>query len=302
MRRWCWPATGAIPRFARSYSWKITPSCLSFTAAALLEDCHLPHGSYGHIFLGAWGPILAYPIGKGDARTCIDLPADMDRGKDAVVARLRSEYLPVLPAQVQPSLQRALDSGEVEIAANYSIRTDECVVPGAALVGDACGCSHPLTATGMTIALTDTRLLAESLAEVDLGDPNAVDAALARYQSARYRYVRAREILADAMYEVFRGIDDGSRAIREGIFRYWNAAEGNRARSMALLSGHESGLTFFLREYLMVVGMSTSTVLRGGVNDPSLAGRVKSLVGLGRKSFEKLGLVARGVREGNFGL
>jgi squalene monooxygenase len=154
----------------------------------------------------------------------------------------------------------------------------------------------------MTIALTDTRLLATALADADFGSAAAVDAALEKYQSGRYRYVRAREILADAMYEVFRGIDDGTRAIREGIFRYWNSAEGNRARSMALLSGHESRLPFFLREYLVVVGMSTSTVLRGGVNDPSLSGRVKSLVGLGKKSFEKLGLVAKGVREGNFGL
>jgi 2-polyprenyl-6-methoxyphenol hydroxylase-like FAD-dependent oxidoreductase len=275
---------------------------LSFTAAALLEDCRLPHAGYGHIFLGAWGPILAYPISAKDARTCIDLPADMDRGKEALLARLRGEYLPVVPEPARESFARAFDKGEIEIAANYSIRTDECVVPGAALVGDACGCSHPLTATGMTVALTDTRLLAESLRGVDLQDPAAVDGALEKYQAARYRYVRAREILADAMYEVFRGVDDGTRAIREGIFQYWNAAESNRGRSMALLSGHESGLTFFLREYLVVVGMSTSTVLRGGVNDPSLAGRMKSLVGLGRKSFEKLGLVARGVREGSFGL
>jgi squalene monooxygenase len=275
---------------------------LSFTAAALLEDCTLPHAGYGHIFLGAWGPILAYPIGGGNARTCIDLPADMDRGKEAVLARLKKEYLPVVPEISRDSFARAFESGEIEIAANYSIRTDECVVPGAALVGDACGCSHPLTATGMTVALTDTRLLAEALAGVDLHVPARVDAALEKYQATRYRYVRAREILADAMYEVFRGVDDGSRAIREGIFRYWNAAEGNRARSMALLSGHESGLTFFLREYLIVVGLSTSTVLRGQVNDPSVGGRVRSLVGLGRKSLEKLGLVARGVREGNFSL
>jgi 2-polyprenyl-6-methoxyphenol hydroxylase-like FAD-dependent oxidoreductase len=275
---------------------------LSFTAAALLEDCRLPQPGFGHIFLGAWGPILAYPISHKDARTCIDLPADMDRGKEALLQRLVGEYLPVVPEVSRESFARAFARGEIEIAANYSIRTDECVVPGAALVGDACGCSHPLTATGMTVALTDTRLLAEALRQVSLDDPAQVDAALEEYQAARYRYVRAREILADAMYEVFRGVDDGTRAIREGIFRYWNAAEANRARSMALLSGHESRLPFFLREYLTVVGMSTSTVLRGGVNDPSLAGRVKSLVGLGRKSFEKLGLVARGVREGSFGL
>jgi squalene monooxygenase len=272
---------------------------LSFTAAALLADCELPHPGFGHIFLGGWGPVLAYPISAADARTCIDLPADMDRGTEAVIARIRADYLPFLPESVRRSLEPALDAGEIEIAANYSIYTDECTVPGAALVGDACGCSHPLTATGMTIALNDTRVLREALDGVDLSRREQVDAAMARYQLERYRYVRAREILADALYEVFRGIDDGARAIREGIFSYWNGGARSRARSMALLSGHESRLPAFLREYLTVVTRSTSSVLRGQVNEPSLSGRFRSLVGLGKKSFEKLGLVAKGVREGN---
>jgi 2-polyprenyl-6-methoxyphenol hydroxylase-like FAD-dependent oxidoreductase len=268
---------------------------LSYTAAAFLPDCPLPHPGFGHIFLGGWGPVLAYPIALEHSRAIVDLPSEMDRGTDAVIARIRRDYLPYLPKGVRDSLTRSLDAGDIEMAANYQIYTDECVVPGAALVGDACGCSHPLTATGMTIALNDTRCLAEALAGVDLARRDQVDAALARYQMQRYRYVRAREILADALYEVFRGIDEGTRAIREGIFRYWNASEGSRARSMALLSGHESRLPVFLREYLTVVGMSTSSALRGIGSD----GRLASLVGLGRKSFEKLGMVARGVREGH---
>jgi squalene monooxygenase len=275
---------------------------LSFTAAALLADCELPRPGFGHIFLDGWGPVLAYPISARHARACIDLPAEMDRGTDAVIKNIRERYLPSLPEGVRRSLERALDAQEIEVAANYSIRTDECWVPGATLVGDACGCSHPLTATGMTVALTDTRLLAEALAGIDLHAPAELDRALERYQRSRYRYVRAREILADALYEVFRGIDDGTRAIRAGIFRYWNGSGVARARSMSLLSGRESRLPFFLREYLTVVGKSTSSVLRGQVNETSLRGRVRSLVGLGRKSFEKLGLVARGVREGNLAL
>lgn len=272
---------------------------LSFTAAALLESCPLPNPGYGHIFLGAWGPILVYPISKSDARTCIDLPCDMDKGKEAVIARLRASYAPHLPEAVRATLLRALDAGDIEVAANYAIYTDECTVPGAALIGDAAGCSHPLTATGMTIALNDTQLLADALVTVDLHDRAAVDRALARYQTERYRFVRARELLADALYEVFRGTEDGTRAIRDGIFRYWNDSVKARARSMALLSGHESRLPAFLREYLTVVRKSTSSVLRGAVNEPSLAGRVRSMIGLGRKGWEKLGLVARGVREGS---
>ena len=272
---------------------------LSFTAAALLEECPLPQPGFGHIFLGAWGPILVYPIGAQDARTCIDLPQDMDKGKEAVIARIRGGYAPHLPEGVRATLVKALDGGDIEVAANYAIYTDECVVPGAALVGDSAGCSHPLTATGMTIALNDTRLLAEELGAVELADRAAVDGALARYQTRRYRFVRAREILADALYEVFRGTEDGTRAIRAGIFQYWNSSVGARARSMALLSGHESSLPAFLREYVTVATMSTSTVLKGEVNGPSVAGRMRSLVGLGKKTWEKLGMVAKGVREGS---
>jgi len=200
---------------------------------------------------------------------------------------------------VRATLVKALDGGDIEVAANYAIYTDECTVPGAALVGDSAGCSHPLTATGMTIALNDTRLVAGALAAVDLADRAAVDRALAKYQTERYRFVRAREILADALYEVFRGTDDGTRAIRAGIFKYWNDGVGARARSMALLSGHESRLPAFLREYITVAGKSTTSVLRGEVNEPSVAGRVRSLVGLGKKTWEKLGMVAKGVREGS---
>ena len=112
--------------------------------------------------------------------------------------------------------------------------------------------------------------------------------------------MRAREILADALYEVFRGTDDGTRAIRDGIFRYWNGSARNRARSMALLSGPREPPAGVLarvpdggrarRRRRCCAARSTSR---------TLAGRVRSLVGLGKKVREKLGLVARGVREGS---
>ncbi|MEO6952671.1 MAG: FAD-dependent monooxygenase, partial [Polyangia bacterium] len=271
---------------------------ISYTAAMRLPDCALPEPGHGHIFLGAPGPILAYPISSTDARTCIDLPADMDRGKDAVKKAIIEKYLPVLPDVVRPSFDRALAEQELELAANYAIYTDECTVPGVVLVGDACGCSHPLTATGMTIALNDVRELEKALDGVPLSSRAALDDALQVYQKARYRFVRAREILADALYEVFLGAEDGTRAIREGIFRYWTGSVSNRARSMALLSGHDSRLETFLREYVKVVGMSASTAVMGRVNEPSLRGRVSTLVGLGRKTLEKATIAARSVRQG----
>ena len=272
---------------------------LSFTAAVFVEGVELPNPGYGHIFLGAWGPILAYAIGPGQVRMCIDLPTDMDKGKDAVVRRIREEYAPYVPEPLRSGMLASLDSRALEMCATHAIYTQRCSGPGFALLGDAGGCSHPLTAAGMTICLTDIKTLVGELEAGASPGPAAVDAAVARYQKNRYRFVRAREILADALYEVFRGAEDGTRAIRHGIFRYWSGSARARAASMALLSGHDSRLHSFLGEYLRVVAQSVSGALRGQVNDPSLAGRARSLAGLARKSFEKLEKVVASVKDGS---
>jgi len=155
----------------------------------------------------------------------------------------------------------------------------------------------------MTVCFTDAQRLGRLLAKAgDFSDEKQVDAALRRYEIERYRFVRVREILADALYEVFRGVEPGTRAIREGIFRYWEGSKTARARSMALLSGASSSPTVFLREYLTVVSSSTSAVLAGETGPvqgetATIRQRFDSLIGLGQKSVEKARLVFRDVRQ-----
>lgn len=293
---------------------------VSFSVAMRLPNSAplLPLPSYGHIFLGAWGPMLIYPIGglagglggeadmpaqRTDARGCFDVTAELSGGPKGAAELIRREYARHLPPALARALLESLDRELPQIAANEAIRTDRAVYPGAAIIGDAGGCSHPLTATGMTVGFTDAQRLARLLATAGrFTDAAQVDAALRRYEIERYRFVRARELLADALYEVFRAAEPGTRAIREGIFRYWEGSTTARARSMALLSGAESRPLIFLKEYLTVVGSSTSAVLRGhtGPAADRLATareRADSFVGLGRKGLEKLALVARDVRQ-----
>lgn len=281
---------------------------VSFSVAMRLPGSAplLPLPSYGHIFLGAWGPMLVYPIGgegpeRGDARGCFDVTGELSGGPKGAAELIRREYVQHLPPALAQALLASLDREPVQIAANEAIRTDRVVYPGAAIVGDAGGCSHPLTATGMTIGFTDAQRLARLLSNAGrFTDSEQVDAALRRYEVERYRFVRARELLADALYEVFRAAEPGTRAIREGIFRYWQGSTTARARSMALLSGAESRPFVFLKEYLTVVGTSTAAALRGDAGPVAgkraTAGeRADSFVGLGRKGLEKLALVARDV-------
>jgi squalene monooxygenase len=259
---------------------------LSFTAALLLEDVEVPHARHGHVFLGAPGPVLAYSIGGGRVRMCVDIPASAPKGKAAILDLLHRAYAPFVPEPLRAAMLRAARAESLEVCANHAIHTRRCAGPGFALVGDSGGCCHPLTATGLTTGLNDTRVLAEELSSVTGGAE--LDAALLRYQRRRYRFVRAREILADALYEVFRGAETGPLAVQSGIIRYWQGSARARMASMALLSGQESRLSAFLTEYARVVGLSAYSVLHGNGQEPSMTARAASLSGLLRLSYAKL--------------
>jgi squalene monooxygenase len=273
---------------------------VAYNAALLVDAAVLPEGRRGHIVLGAPGPILAYPIADAGGeqhrvRMCFDFPAlpDEGRGLRRIADALRERYLPLVPEPLRTAAGRALDTRKPELAACHAIATRRCVEPGVALVGEAGGCSHPITAAGMTVCLTDVRILAEELAR-----SAPVEQVLGRYQARRYRFARAREVLADALYETFLAGSDGARAIREGLFSYWEGDRRARVASLALLSGADSRLTSFLAEYWRVAGHGIRRSLRGTVpgQDGGSVERWSGIRGLVGLSLGKLGRVASCVR------
>jgi hypothetical protein len=83
---------------------------------------------------------------------CIDVPLSAPRGKDGMRAFIEEHYTPCVPEPLRGAMLRSLRQHPFEGCANHAIYTAACAARGAALVGDAGGCSHPLTATGMTVA------------------------------------------------------------------------------------------------------------------------------------------------------
>jgi hypothetical protein len=220
---------------------------------------------------------------------CIDLPIETGKGHAAVVDFLRTQCAPSVPEPLRSAMRRALTEAPAEICANHAIKTRRCAARGVALVGDSGGCSHPITAAGMTVALNDIRTLAAEVARAGTAPPaDRIDAALERYQAARYDFVRAREVLADGLYDVFRRGDDGARVMRSGLARYWTSGSRARAASMALLSGHESRLRAFVSEYVWVVGESAVNVLGGAASAAIPGGRRAALGGLARSAYDQL--------------
>ncbi len=240
-------------------------SLLSYTVALDLRETLLPHVENGHVFVGAPGPVLAYSYRRRNVRLCIDVPLGAPRGRAALSAYLRKEYAPHLPAALRAATLEALDRGSFELCANHAIATEACAVRGAALVGDAAGCTHPLTATGMPTTLLDAVTLAECLER-----SASIDAGLVAYQRRHYRFARVREVFAQALYDVFRGADPGAKALCDGVFAYWRRDRRARAASIRILCGEASGGLAFASQYARVLGITSSQLINRAMGSHEL--------------------------------
>jgi squalene monooxygenase len=256
---------------------------LSFTVAVSVEGDVLAHPDHGHVFLGAPGPILAYPYGPGRVRMCIDVPVGAANGKAAIKQYVKDAFARFVPEPLRSAMLESLEQRPLEGCATHSVSTDACAAPGVALIGDAGGCLHPLTAAGMTNAVHDVLTLSDCL-----GGRTSPDAALLEYQRRRYRFIRAREVFTEALYEVFRAHDDGSRALQAGTFRYWASSPKARAKSMGILSGEYANPRTFVSEYARVMGQSTFDVWRDAVKKRTVRRGASRMQALLSTSFERL--------------
>jgi squalene monooxygenase len=277
---------------------------IGFTAGVSLVDAHLPRPTYAHVFLGGWGPVLVYPIerdsgGAVTTRVTFDLPRDLPVKGERLRDHVLRAYLPFVPSPLSAQIAAALRStaGPLEMAPTVNLPAPWAIAPGLALVGDAGGCSHPITASGMTMGLRDAETLgieAARRAHVPAGEPWLDAASLRRYRIEHDRYVPTRQALADAIYEAFRGGEAGARAIRRALFDYWESGEAARSRSMSLLSCSEGRASVFLTEYLKAAGhaFGTSFVPRHASHYP-VSDRFRRARGAARMAKGKLGLVAQ---------
>jgi 2-polyprenyl-6-methoxyphenol hydroxylase-like FAD-dependent oxidoreductase len=212
---------------------------LSTMVGVLVERALLPHPDRGHLFIGGPWPVLAYAISAERARVMVDLPLG------STPERLRSEpqLLSGLPGPLREGVLGALDR-EAPLVASNDTRIPDAVVKGrVVLVGDAAGCCHPLSASGMASAVRDARGLETALAS----HPHDWNEALASYARARRPPNRTRIALASALYEAFCSPSPEMAALRRGMFRYWEHTRTGARHSMSLLSTRETRMSVMAR-------------------------------------------------------
>lgn len=204
---------------------------VSFMAGLVLNDVTLPLEGYGHVMNGAAGPIMAYRIGPNKVRLCLDVPASaasLRRDTDALYNAVES----ALPTRLAEGLAVALrDRKPAWMETRFQTRA-AYGRKDVALVGDAVGCTHPLTAVGISLGLKDVQAVVES------SDAEAY----ARRQKARSR---VPEMLSNALYQVFTDPRKDAVAIRRSMFHMWRTSAEERCRTMGLLAATDvRGRTF----------------------------------------------------------
>ena len=134
---------------------------ISHMAGVELRGVELPFEGHGHVFLGGPGPILLYRIGPDQVRACLDLPANAP-GAIRDARYLWDAFGPRFPEALRPAFRDALENQRLAWACNRFLPRTFYGEDPIALIGDAVGFYHPLTASGITIGLKDTKAAARS--------------------------------------------------------------------------------------------------------------------------------------------
>ena len=194
-----------------------------------VNHTELPFEGYGHIFLGAPGPVLIYQLAPNRIRIIADVPLNFWIPKSRV-SLLADSYANVLPDELREAFLETLKGGNFCVANNELRPRTTNGDPRRVLIGDAAGNYHPMTAIGMTIGFGDAIDLAKS-------------ANFRKYKIQRLMASRGPELLAMGLYEVFADHRLESVELRRSIYRNWRAHRSMRQQTMKLLACEHTSVT-----------------------------------------------------------
>ena len=239
---------------------------LSHISGYLVDAAALPTTGFGHIFMTRTAPVLAYETGDGQARVMFDRLLSSDE----TPAEHRRHAAALLPNRLRAAVDDAVAAQRGLSFVSADVFVDTVGKGRLVLVGDAAGSCHPLTASGISVAIGDAARLRQALRDT-AGD---VERAIKVYAQRRRRSQRARRLLASALHEACGREDRAARLIREGLIDYWEHDARGRKASIGLLTMSDSRIAAILREMasLLMIGLRRTHSKAGSRGDHLIEG------------------------------
>ena len=215
----------------------------------VLKNADLPYDKCGHVVIADPSPFLCYPISSTETRVLIDYPgAEPPKRGPHLQKYLHEVILPQMPESLKPSFKEAIESQAVKVMPNQHLPCRPELKRGAVLVGDSLNMRHPLTGGGMTVALTDVRILGEALCNMrDFHDKQELDEVVEMFYQKRQKPNATINILADALYGVMLNED-----LKHACFEYLQAGGNQASEPIAMLSGLNRDRELLLRHFFAV--------------------------------------------------
>ncbi|MDX7949698.1 NAD(P)/FAD-dependent oxidoreductase [Lichenihabitans sp. Uapishka_5] len=219
---------------------------ISNISGYVVENAALPAPGFGHVIMGGSSVVLAYEIGNGRARVMFDQPLEQDGltpvdHREALLAAIPEPFRHQVAETIR--VQKPLGFRSAEVIA-------EATHKGAVvLVGDAGGSCHPLTATGMTVGISDGIRLRDALRR----HPADFEKAFRHYGRARRRTQRSRRMVATALHDVCSRREPELRVVRSGLLRYWRRDDRSAAATMAILAMTDLRISSAFWQFLKVI-------------------------------------------------
>lgn len=226
---------------------------ISYSVGLYLKGATLPHPHYGHVLLTKPAPSLMYQLDQDTIRVLIDIPGELPPARNgALQSFLKKEILPQLPEQVKPAFLEALEESSPQSIQIFQCAPTHKHPPGMVRVGDALGMRHPLTGGGMTVALNDAYQLSKQIRTVDWERSKQRDKAVRRFYRSRETMALTIDLLAGALYDIFKAESPGSAMMRDAVMDYWSRGGIAVSGPMELLAGLQPNPAKLLGHYLAV--------------------------------------------------
>lgn len=221
----------------------------SFFIGLILKNCKPPFENYGHVIVAKPSPVLVYPISDTEYRILIDFPGQQaPRKGDELNNFLKNVIAPQLPEGILPSFYAAVEEGHFKSMPNHLLPALPKLKKGGVLIGDSLNMRHPLTGSGMTVALTDVNLLGSKLAAIEnFDDKEVLVEKISEFYKERHKHVANLNILADALYRVLSHED-----LRNACYDYLKRGGEYAEEPIAILSAVTTNRILLLKHFISV--------------------------------------------------
>ena len=261
-------ADGRSSVVRRSLGLTARPKACSRMVGLTLNGVSLPLEGYGHVICGAPGPMLIYRLSEDLVRVVIDVP--LDYAPHTWKTLLPDSYALWMPEMLRSAFIEAWSGERIHTAVNVVSPRLTYGTSRRVLIGDAAGCYHPLTATGLTLGFGDTLALAEHKEFRD-------------FRNERFEATRVPEMLAMGLYEVFADHRAEGVALRQTMYSRWRADPRVRDGTIRLLACEDTSVISFSREFATTVAGALKATFPRSLNPQAWRQFRETAGGLGNR-------------------